>query len=138
MCVRRHRVMVGGACKVPGPAHDLKAVELVVHSLLLEQFGVGSLLDDLSAAYHGNGVRVVDGGETVSDDNARPSLPCLVQGLLDYLLALSVQGRGGLVQEQDPGVSDESTGNGDSLLLSPRQLGSLAAHVSIVALSERW
>ena len=64
-------------------------------------------------------VGVVDGGETVSDDDTGPALPGLVQSILHYPLTLCVQGRGGLVQEEDFGVPHESSGNGDALLLPP-------------------
>ena len=111
-------------------------VESEVDSSLLEQLGVGSGLCYCSALYHCNAVGVVDGGETVSDHDARPALPGLVQSLLYYLLALCVQGRGGLVQEEDFGVPHQSTGDGNALLLAPRQLGALAAHVGAVALQE--
>lgn len=39
-----------------------------------------------------------------------------------YLLALGVQSRGGLIQEQDLGVADDRSGDGDALLLATGQL----------------
>lgn len=51
-----------------------------------------------------------------------------------YLLALGVQGRGGLVQEQDLGVAYDGPGDGDALLLTARQLGALGADVGVVFL----
>ena len=51
-----------------------------------------------------------------------------------YLLALRVQGRGGLVQQQDLGVPDDRPGDGDALLLTAGQLGTLRAHVGVVLL----
>ena len=56
-------------------------------------------------------------GLPVSDDKGGPTLPGLVQSLLHYPLTLCVQGRGGLIQEEDFGVPHESSGNGDALLL---------------------
>ena len=128
--------MVGGACNVSGPAHHLETIELVVHPSLLEQLGVCSLLNHLAAVDDGDGVGVVDGGETVSYDDTRSSLPGLVQSLLHYLLTLCVQGRGGLVQEEEFGVANECTSDGNSLLLTARQLRSLTAYISLVALRE--
>lgn len=51
-----------------------------------------------------------------------------------YLLALGVQGRGRLVQEQDLGVTYDRSGDGDALLLSARQLRTLGADVCVVFL----
>lgn len=53
-----------------------------------------------------------------------------------YLLALRVQGGGGLVQEQDLGVADDRPGDGDALLLTAGQLGALCAHVGVVFLGK--
>ena len=93
-----------------------------------------ALFYHLPSLDHSNAVGIVDGGEAVSDHNARPSLPGLVQGLLHYLLALCVQGRGGLVEEEEFGVPHQSTGDGNSLLLSPGQLGASATHIGGVSL----
>lgn len=48
----------------------------------------------------------------------------LVQSLLDHGLTLVVQGGGGHVQEQDPGVPDQGSGDGDPLLLPSTHLPS--------------
>lgn len=53
-----------------------------------------------------------------------------------HLLALRVQGRSGLIEEEDLGVSDDGPGDGDALLLSAGQLGALGANVCVIFL--RW
>lgn len=53
-----------------------------------------------------------------------------------YLLALGVQGGGGLVQEQDLGVAYDRPGDGDALLLSARKLRTLRADVGVVFLRQ--
>ena len=72
----------------------------------------------------------------MSYDDGSPALPGLVQSLLYYLLTLCVQGRGGLVQEEDLGVPHQSTGNGYTLLLTSRQLGSLSTYISVESLQQ--
>lgn len=52
------------------------------------------------------------------------------------LLALGVQGGGGLVEEQDLGVTDDGSGDGNALLLTTGQLRTLAANVGVVFLKE--
>ena len=126
--------LVGGACDITSSAQHLEAVEPIIHSFLLQKFGVRALFYHLPSTYHGNAVGVVDGRETMSNDNARSTLPRPVQGLLHYLLTLRVQSRGGLVQEEELWVSDQGTGNGNPLLLSARQLRSFAPHVGVVSL----
>lgn len=39
-----------------------------------------------------------------------------------YLLALGVQGRGGLIQQQDLGVTDDRPGDGNALFLAAGEL----------------
>lgn len=51
-----------------------------------------------------------------------------------HLLALRVQGGGGLVQQQDLGLPDDRPGDGDALLLAAGQLRALGAHVGVVFL----
>ena len=80
------------------------------------------LLGHLASPHYGNLVSIVDGRETVSNDNGGPSLPGLVQCLLNHLLTLRVQGRGGLIKEEDLGVSDQCSSDGYPLLLSTTQL----------------
>lgn len=53
-----------------------------------------------------------------------------------YLFTLCVQGRRGLIQQQDLGVPDDRPGNGDALLLSSGQLGALGTHLSFIFLSD--
>ena len=95
------------------------AIEHEVDATFLKQLLVCPNLSHFARFYHDDAVGVVDGGEAVSDDDTGPALPGLVQSLLHYLLALCVQGRGGLVQEEDFGVPHESSGDGDALLLPP-------------------
>ena len=122
------------AAYITGCIDNLKAVEVVVHASFLEQFGVRPFLDHFPSFYDCNTVSIVDGGEAVSNDDAGPALPGFVQSLLYYLFTLCVQGGGGFVQEEEFGVSYESTGDGDTLLLTPRQLGPLASNIGIISL----
>ena len=60
----------------------------------------------------------------------------LVSCLTFYLLALGVEGGGGLVEEQYPGVPHQRPGDGHPLLLPARQLRALAAHPRAVSQGE--
>ena len=119
---------------LPAGCYRLKSVQVVVDSLLGEELRVGPLLRHLASLDHNNAVSTVDSGETVSNDNGGPSLPGLVQCLLNHLLTLRVQGRGGLIKEEDLGVSDQCSSDGYPLLLSAAQLSALCSNIGVVAL----
>ena len=51
-----------------------------------------------------------------------------------YLFTLAVQRGGGVVEDEDFGVSDQRPGDGHSLLLTAAQLGAFAAHVGVITL----
>lgn len=68
--------------------------------------------------------------DSASDDGAFQSV------LERHLLALCVQGRGGLVQQQDLGLAYDRPGDGDALFLTTRQLRALGAHVGVIFLRQ--
>ena len=88
----------------------------------------------LAFVNHSYDVRVVDGREMVGNDNGGSSLPGFIEGFLDDLLTLCVKGRGGFIEKENLGVSDKCSCNGDSLLLPPTQLGTLATNISGISL----
>lgn len=55
---------------------------------------------------------------------AGPQLTHFIQSFLNYSLALVVKGRRCHVQQQDPGIPDQSTSDGDALLLTAAHLTS--------------
>lgn len=57
----------------------------VVDSLLCQQLLVRPLLDNNSSLEYSDAVCVLDGGQTVGYDDARPALAGLVQSLLHHL-----------------------------------------------------
>ena len=96
-----------------------------------------SHLCHFSIGNHSDAVGIVNGGEAVSYDDARPSFPCPVQSFLDNLLTLRIEGRGGFIQEKDLWIPNESSGNGDSLFLSPTELSSFSSNISIITLKKQ-
>ena len=110
---------------------------MVVCLLESHEVSMCSRLYHLTLMNHSYDVRVIDGRETVSDDNGCSTLPCFIESFLDDFLALRIEGRGGLIEKEDLGVSDESSCNGDSLLLSTAQLGTLATNISGIALYKK-
>jgi len=92
--------------------------KVVVEAVFGHELLMSAHLHDLPVVNDSDSRRVLDGGETVGDDDGGPSLPGLVQSLLHDLLALSVQGRRGFVKEENFGVADQGPGDGHALLLA--------------------
>ena len=107
---------------------------MIIGVLQSHEVSVCPRLYHLAFMNHSYHVRVVNGRETVSNDNGGSSLPGFIKGFLDNLLTLCVQGRGGFIKKEDLGASDECSCDGDSLLLSPTQLGTLATNISSISL----
>ena len=64
------------------------------------------------------------------------TFPGLIQGFLNHLLTLGIQGRGGLIQEKDPGVPHKGTSYGYTLLLPSTKLGTFSPNIGVVTLKE--
>ncbi len=79
-------------------------------------------------------VGVDDGGQAVGDHQGGVVGGDAPQGGLDGLLGARVQGRGGLVEDQDGGIFEDHPGDGHPLLLAARQLQSAFAHRGVIAL----
>lgn len=114
----------------------LGPVELRVDSSLGYELHVVTLLHYLSVLDDADHIRILDGGQAMGNDNASASRAGGVESLLDQLFALQVQGRGGLVQQQDLGIPHQSPGNGNPLLLSPRELSAPGSHPGIIAIGQ--
>jgi len=72
---------------------------------------------------HDNLIRINNSRKPMSDqdDSLLSTLNKLLEGFLDLSLRFSIQGRSSLIQEQNFGSTDQSSGYSDSLLLSPGQ-----------------
>lgn len=64
-----------------------------------------------------------------------PELTHFIQSFLNYSLALVVKGRRRHVQQQDPGIPDQSTSDGDALLLTTAHLAPALADQGVEFLS---
>ena len=60
-----------------------------------------------------------------------------VERVLDFLLGVAVERRGGLVQQQDRRPLQDGAGDGDALLLAAGQLQAALADLGVVALRRR-
>ena len=74
-------------------------------------------LDDAAPLQDEDLVGVPDGAQALGDDEGGPPGHQGAQRLLDLLLGLGVDARGGVVQDQDARVEEERAGDRDPLLL---------------------
>lgn len=81
-----------------------------------------SLLSNLPILHNSNQIRVLDRGKTVRDGDGRTATNGTVEGFLDELFGIGVEGGGGFVEKEEGRVADEGAGNGDSLFLATGEL----------------
>ena len=100
-----------------------------------EEFRVAAAFDDFAFFEDDDAVGIADGGEAVRDDNRGAVFAQALYRFLHFCLAVVVERRGGLVQNQDWRVFVEGAGDGDALLLPAGKAAALRAEVFVVAAS---
>ena len=104
----------------------LLVVELPVSATERQQLGMRAALDDLPGLEHENLIRAADRREPMGDHERRAARPQTPQPVLDHLLALAVEARGRLVQDQDARVGQNRARDRHALPLPARQLDARA------------
>ncbi len=99
-------------------AQTLQLHQLEISSLTLQELVVFPALYHLAPIQDVNYVGVLDGAEPMRHDDRGPTPSRSVERRLHDLFGLRVERRGCLVEQQDLRVSDESPGDGDTLLLT--------------------
>jgi hypothetical protein len=94
---------------------------------------VGTAFENAALLHDDDAVGLLDGGEAVGNDDGGAALGELVQGALDDGLALGVDARCGLVQDEDTWVVDIGPHEADELPLPNGEHGSALHDVVIVA-----
>ena len=106
----------------------------VRHPHVGEQRAGGGLLDDLAGVHHGDLVGAAgDHAEVVGDEDHRhvPVLLLLVEQVEDLGLHGDVEGRGGLVGEEQLGAAGERDGDRDALAHAAGQLVGVLAEAPL-------
>ena len=99
----------------------LRGVQLVVCAALGHQFVMRASFHDALIANVQDAVAVLDGGQTVRNDERRASLQQRLNAVLQQLLRLGVDGGGCLVQYQDARVAQQRARESNQLLLPLRK-----------------
>mmetsp|Transcript_57935 Transcript_57935/g.137988 ORF Transcript_57935/g.137988 Transcript_57935/m.137988 type:complete len:367 (-) Transcript_57935:1365-2465(-) len=113
----------------------------VVGALLLHETCMAPLLHQLAAAEDINEVRTAHCTQAVGNTHNTQTISrtCTdaVDGGLDHLLRSIIQSAGGLIQEEERGLLQQSPGNCDALLLASRKLTPGTTHKGVVLLGQR-
>lgn len=109
----------------------------MIHALQCQQLGVRPLLNHVPVAEAEDDVRVLDSGQSVGDDDHGPRLLGLLEHALDELLGLGVEGRRGLVEQQQARVADQGPRDRQALLLPARQEHAPEADLGVVPVGQR-
>lgn len=102
---------------------------------LRHELFVRTLLDDLALAEENDVVGLLDGSETMGDDDGCASLACAVESGLHDLFATDIDGGGGLVEDEDLGLLDDGAGDGETLALTTAELDASITNFSLVSLT---
>ena len=110
--------------------------ERSIQALLGHELAVCASLNNLSAVQHQDLVGVTDRLQPVSDHQNGLVPSQGFNGLLQPVLILRVYIGGGLVQDYDGSVFQDSPSNGDALLLAAGKTGTTLADDGVIALGQ--
>lgn len=88
---------------------------------------------ELALLQDGDPVGEAEGGAAVGDQQGRAARHHLRQGLVDLVLDAGVDGRGGVVEEKQPGVGEDRAGERDALPLAAGEGQAVLADLGVVA-----
>src|SRR5690349_15749323 len=99
----------------------LLLVELAIAAVVRQEVLMGAVLDDRALVQDEDLVGAQDGREAVSDHERGAAPAQGDEALLDRGLALAVQARGGLVEDEDRRLREDRPGDRHALALAARQ-----------------
>ena len=93
-----------------------------------------SLLNDVASMHYDDVVRISDRRQAVGNHNHGSAGRHVVQRLLHDLLCRWVKSAGRFVEQEDVRVGDDGTGDGNALLLAPREGATTLTDLCVVTL----
>ncbi len=97
------------------PGIELQSRQPRIQRVAGDQLGMGADGHQLALIHHRDTVGVLYRGQAMGDHQGGAALHQARQGLLDQVLALGVEGAGGLVQQQDRRIHQQCPGNRQAL-----------------------
>src|SRR5207253_5749600 len=95
---------------------------------------VRAALDDHALLEHDNLVGADDRREPMRDHERGAVARYPIKRILDFLLGMAVERRGGLVEQQDRRTFENGAGDGDALLLAAGKFQAALTHLRLVGL----
>ena len=93
-------------------------MQLAIISILGDKFLVRTTFHNLALVQHANLVGMLDGTQSVSHSHGGASLHQLFESILYQTLALCIECRGSLVEDEDRRILQDGTGDADTLALT--------------------
>ena len=112
----------------------LHVVQAFIVSVLRQQLFVRASFNDASFVHHTNLVGIFDGAQAVCYGHGGARFHESFEGILHQTFALGVEGRCGLVEDEDGWVFKDGSCYAHTLSLSARQTSASIANVGVVAL----
>src|SRR5690606_9687483 len=125
-------MLTSGGCF--GALFELLGMQPRVIAVLSQQLGMAATLDDLPLIHYQNQIRLLDGSQTVGDDESGTSLHDLIQRSLDMPFGFGIQCRGGLVENQQGRILEQCARNGQALALPTGKQYAVLTDEGVVAL----
>lgn len=114
----------------------LEGGEALEDATLGEEFVVGPIFEDSAIAKDGNLIALCDGGEAVCDDDDGVVSHEAIDVGLNEALGFGIQGGGGFIKDENGGIAEDGSGDGDALALSTRESRAAFAQHGLIALRE--
>ena len=97
---------------------ELQRCEARVQGVRGDEIGVGAACDDTALIHDDDTVGFEHGGEPMRDDDRGAGAHQLFERFLHHALALGIECRGGLIEQQQRRVAQDRAGDGDALSLA--------------------
>ena len=104
--------------RIGGGNLKLALVQRRVETVGRQQFFMFALLHNIAVLDDQDNIGITDGGQAVSDNEARSALHQVEHGVLDEDFRPGIHRAGGLVQNKNLRIGQERAGNGQQLFLT--------------------
>ena len=115
----------------------LRRHQPVIHATLGHQFGMGALFDDGAFIQHQDAIGIDHAGKPVGKDQCGAPTHQSVERLLDDRFVLGIHRRQRFVEDQDRRISQNRSGDCNTLSLTAREPDTAFANHRVVALGQQ-
>ena len=88
---------------------------------------------DVTVFHNDDDIRILNGGYPLCNDQLGRTGDLFFKGLADHGVRVRINGRGGIVQDQDLRLFQQSAGDAQALLLTAGDVGAPLLNVGVVA-----